>query len=56
MILFRLTNVSASFQRYIKKIFDKKHDIFDIVYLVNILIYIDNDGNDYVVDVRWVWE
>ena len=49
---FCLTNAPASFQRYINKIFAKKFNIFVIVYLDNILIYIDNDGDEYVRAVR----
>ena len=36
---FGLTIASASFQRYINKIFAEKLDIFIIVYLDDILIY-----------------
>ena len=45
---FGLTNAPARFQRYINKIFAKKLDIFIIVYLDDILIYTDNDGDEYV--------
>ena len=38
IMLFGLTNLLASFQRYINKIFMEKVAIFDIVYLDNILI------------------
>ena len=48
---FGLTNAPASFQRYINKILAKKLDIFVIVYLDDILIYIDNDGNSHVTAV-----
>ena len=51
MMLFGLTNVSASFQRFINKILAKKLDIFVIVYLDNILIYIDDDGDGHVIAV-----
>ena len=53
---FGLTNTPSSFQRYINKIFAKKLNIFVIVYLDNILIYTDNDGNGHVTGVRWVLE
>ena len=43
MILFGLTNIPASFQKYINKIFAEKFHNFIIVYLDNILIYTDND-------------
>ena len=53
-MLFGLTNVLASFQRYINKILAKKLNIFVIVYLDDILIYVDNDGDGHVAAVRWV--
>ena len=56
VMLFGLTNTLASFQRYINKIFAKKVDIFVIVYLDNILIYIDDDGNSHVAATWWVLE
>ena len=46
-----MTNISVSFQKYINKIFAKKLDIFVIIYLDNISIYIDNDGNGYITAV-----
>ena len=39
MMPFGLSYVPASFQRYINKILSEKLDIFDIMYLDNILIY-----------------
>ena len=53
---FGLTNTPASFQWYINKIFAEKLDIFIIVYLDNILIYTDDNGDRYVSAVRWVLE
>ena len=50
-MLFVLTNASASFQRYINKILAKKLDIFVIIYLDNIFIYIDDDGKGYIIAV-----
>ena len=40
MIFFGLSNARACFQLYIKKILAKKFDVFVIVYLDDILIYI----------------
>ena len=51
---FGLTNASASFQGYINKILSEKLDIFVIVYLNDIIIYTDDDGNGYIIAVRWV--
>ena len=48
---FGLTNVPASFQRYINNIFVEKVDIFVIVYLNNILICIEDDGDSHVTAV-----
>ena len=51
MIFFGLTNVPASFQRYINKILAKKLNIFIIIYLDNIFIctYDNDDGHIVVV-------
>ena len=51
---FDLTNALASFQRYINKIFAKKLNIFVIVYLDDILIYLDDDGDGHIAAVQWV--
>ena len=48
---FDLTNALASFQGYINKIFAEKLDIFVIVYLDDILIYTNDDGDGHVVAV-----
>ena len=53
---FGLTNTPASFQGYINKILAEKLDIFVIVYLDDILIYTDDDGDGHVSAVRWVLE
>ena len=53
-MLFRLSNASASFQDYINKILAEKLDIFIIVYLDDIFIYIKNLGQGHVKAVRWV--
>ena len=49
---FGLTNAPKSFQEYINKIFVEKLDIFVIVYLDDIWIYTDNDGNKHVSAVQ----
>ena len=49
-------NALASFQEYIKRIIARKLDIFVIMYLDDILIYIDNDGDRHVITVQWVLE
>ena len=51
---FGLTNTLASFQKYINKILTKKLNIFVIVYLDDILIYTDDDGDGHVSAVWWV--
>ena len=51
---FGLTNAIANFQGYINKIIAEKIDIFVIVYLDDILIYTDDDGDGHVTAVRWV--
>ena len=49
---FGLSNTPAIFQGYVNKILAKKLDIFIIVYLDDILIYIKNIGQSYVKAVR----
>ncbi len=51
LILFGLTNIPATFQGYINEILTKKLDIFVIVYLDNILIYLKNEGKGHVIAV-----
>ena len=53
---FGLINVSASFQGYINKILAKKLDIFVIVYLDDILIFIKDDRDGHITVVQWVLE
>ena len=48
VILFGLFNALATFQGYINKILAKKLDIFVVVYLNNILIYIKDPGQPHV--------
>ncbi len=45
---FGLTKASAMFQGYINKILAEKLDIFVIVYLNDILIYIESKGKEYI--------
>ena len=54
VILFGLSNIPASFQGYINKILDKKLNIFVIIYLDNIFIYIKNLGQTYVDAIWWI--
>ena len=48
VILFGLSNALASFQDYINKILAEKFDIFVIVYLDNIFIYIEKPGQAHI--------
>ena len=54
MMPFGLSNALNSFQSYINKILAKKLDVFVIVYLDDILIYIENESQAHVDAVRWV--
>ena len=54
VMLFGLSNAPATFQGYVNKILAEKLDIFVIVYLDDILIYIKDLGQSYVEAVRWV--
>ncbi len=56
MISLKLINISAIFQGYINKILAEKLDVFVMVCLNDILIYIKSDGKKYVEVVRWVLE
>ena len=51
---FSFSNTLASFQSYINKILAKKLDIFVIVYLDNIFIYIKNPRQAHIDVVWWV--
>ena len=53
-MLFGLSNTPASFQSYINKILAKKLDVFIIVYLEDILIYIEDKGQGHVETVQWI--
>ena len=54
VIFFGLSNILAIFQKYVNKILAKKLDIFIIVYLDNILIYIENPDQLYIETICWV--
>ena len=56
VMLFVLTNALANFQGYINKIFVEKFDIFVILYLDDILIYTDDNGDGHIAAVWWVLE
>ena len=47
-MFFRLSNAPANFQGYINKNLAKKLEIFVIVYLDNIFIYIKNPSKGHV--------
>ena len=53
---FRLSNALAIFQGYINKFLVKKLNIFIIIYLDDILIYIKDPSQGYVEAMRWVWD
>ena len=53
---FGLSNAPASFQGYINKILAEKSDIFVILYLDNIFIYIKDLGQPHIYIVRWELE
>ena len=51
---FGLTNVLAMFQGYINKILVEKLNVFVIVYLDDIFIYIKSENKEHVEAVWWV--
>ena len=51
---FSLSNPSTTFQKYINKILAEKLDIFVIVYLDDILIYTEDQGQPHVKVVQWI--
>ena len=53
-MLFGLSNAPASFQDYINKILLEKLDIFIIIYLDDIFIYIEDQSQGHVEAVRLV--
>ena len=54
VILFGLSNASATFQGYVNKILAEKLDIFVIVYLDDILIHIKDLGQSHIEVMCWV--
>lgn len=48
MIFFNITNVLVSFQGYVNKILAEKLNIFVIVYLNNVLVYMKDSGQAYL--------
>ena len=53
-MLFGLSNAPITFQGYVNKILAEKLDIYVIVYLDDILIYIEDLSQPHVEAVRWV--
>ena len=51
---FKLFNALASFQGYINKILVEKLNVFVIVYLDDIRIYIEDENQGHVESVQWV--
>ena len=51
---FSLSNAPATFQGYVNKILAEKLDLFVIVYLDDILIYIKDPSLPHVEAVRWI--
>ena len=56
MMPFGLTNATTSLQGYINKIFAENLNIFIILYLDDIRIYTDDDGDGHVTALRWIPE
>ena len=48
IMLFELIKIPIMFESYINKILIEKFDIFVIIYLNNIIIYIESKGKKYV--------
>ena len=53
-MLFGLSTALVTFQGYVNKILAEKLDIFVIIYLDDILIYIKNLRKSHIEAVRWV--
>lgn len=54
VMLFELFNIPASLQKYINRILAEKLNIFVIIYLNNILIYIKNPSQLHINNVKWI--
>ena len=54
VVLFGLFNAPISFQGYINKILAKKLNLFVIVYIDDIFIYIKDLSRDYIKAVKWM--
>ena len=54
VMLFGLSNASATFQGYVNKILAEKLDIFVTIYLDDILIYTEGLDQPYIKIVHWV--
>ena len=54
VMTFGLSNAPASFQGYINKILAKKLNVFVLVYLDDILIYIEDESQSHVKAMQWV--
>lgn len=53
---FGLSNAPASFQSYVNRTLAEKLNIFVVVYLDDILIYTEDEGQGHVDSVKWVLE
>ena len=53
-MFFGIFNTPAIFQKYVNKILAEKLNVFVIVYLDDILIYIENPGQPHIEAVRLI--
>ena len=53
-MFFGLSNALATFQGYVNKILAEKLDVFVIIYLDDILIYIEDPSQPYIEAIYWV--
>ena len=51
-MLFGFADALVNFQKYINKIFVEKLNIFIIVYLDNILIYSNDNGDNHIIAIQ----